>query len=276
MIPIYNSTKTVQKKIRVNKLATLGEYDFNAPHRHNYFEFFYFLDGGGEHIIDFESFEIKSNSIHIVASGQVHEVKRELNSSGFVYLFEIDALQAPSEIIDFLFDHTCYDVKEHSPTYQFIQKDQEYLSQLTQMIWKATNEHLEYEQLIIQNSIQNLCIKCMQTLSNQKNDKIDSIYVAFRKLLFANFREMKKVQDYTSALNISDTVLNDITKTHTGKNTSQLIQNQIILEAKRLLLTGDSVKQTAYKLKYEDPAHFSKFFKINTGYSPTQFLNLHE
>jgi len=40
MIPIYNSTKTVQNKIRVNKLATLGEYDFNAPHRHNYFEFF--------------------------------------------------------------------------------------------------------------------------------------------------------------------------------------------------------------------------------------------
>ena len=45
------------------------------------------------------------------------------------------------------------------------------------------------------------------------------------------------------------------------------------MEAKRLLNTGISIKETAYALNFDDPGHFSKFFKTKTNISPSEFQN---
>ena len=46
------------------------------PHRHNYFELFFFLKGGGFHKVDFVKFNIESNCAHIIAPGQVHQMEQ--------------------------------------------------------------------------------------------------------------------------------------------------------------------------------------------------------
>ena len=97
------------------------------------------------------------------------------------------------------------------------------------------------------------------------------MYVSFRKLLLTNFREFKKVKEYAEQLCVSEKVLGELVKQRTGKSTSEVIYDQIILEAKRLLLTGISTKETAYSLNFKDPAHFSKFFKSKVGCSPSEF-----
>ena len=57
------------------------------PHRHTFFEFFFFTKGGGEHLIDFQNYDIEDRSLHFVAPNQVHFVHRNLVSTGFVVLF---------------------------------------------------------------------------------------------------------------------------------------------------------------------------------------------
>ncbi|NRA13859.1 MAG: AraC family transcriptional regulator [Crocinitomicaceae bacterium] len=274
MIPTHSSDKTNRREIIVNRLSALNEYDFSEAHRHNYFEFFCFINGDGNHIVDFKKFPIESYSIHIVGAGQVHQVNRELNSNGFVYLFELDAINGPPEIIEFLFDHVCYDVDEVSPIYRVDKKDQVSFVMLTEMIWEAHSGSGSLKNLTIQNAIQSLCIKCMDSVQN-RDDKPKSEYAEFRKLLFNEFRTIKKVKDYADQLNITEKSLNELVKAQTGKNTSQVIYNQIILEAKRLIQTGMSAKEVAYDLNFDDPGHFSKFFKTKTGYSPTEFRNVH-
>ena len=57
-----------------------------------------------------------------------------------------------------------------------------------------------------------------------------------------------------------------------GKTVSALINEQIILEAKRYLLaTSGQVKDIADQLGYEDVSYFIRFFKKQTGYSPEAF-----
>jgi len=57
------------------------------------------------------------------------------------------------------------------------------------------------------------------------------------------------------------------------KKPSQIIYDRIIIEAKRLLYFSDlSIKEIAYKLNFDDPSHFSKFFKTNSGQNPSEFL----
>jgi AraC-like DNA-binding protein len=39
---------------------------------------------------------------------------------------------------------------------------------------------------------------------------------------------------------------------------------------------GMSAKETAYDLNFDDPGHFSKFFKTNMGVSPSEYGKIHD
>ena len=54
-----------------------------------------------------------------------------------------------------------------------------------------------------------------------------------------------------------------------SKTPSELIQERVILEAKKLLhLTRKSVKEISFSLNFEDEHYFSRFFKKSVGISP--------
>lgn len=62
-------------------------YDFEKPHRHNFNEVLFFNQGGGTHDIDFTTYQIQNQSIHFVASDNVHLVLREKILQVVVYCF---------------------------------------------------------------------------------------------------------------------------------------------------------------------------------------------
>ena len=96
----------------------------------------------------------------------------------------------------------------------------------------------------------------------------------FLELLEAHVFTHKQVSQYAEMLNLSVYQLNSIAKAALGKTSSELIDEQIVLEAKRCLLaTSNQVNQTAYRLGYEDVSYFIRFFKKQTGYSPEAFRN---
>ena len=73
-------------------------------------------------------------------------------------------------------------------------------------------------------------------------------------------------------MNLSPKRLNEITRKMLGKTITQLIHDRILLEAKReLIFSGRSIKEISYELGFEDPAYFSRFFKKQSGFSPTHF-----
>lgn len=75
-------------------------------------------------------------------------------------------------------------------------------------------------------------------------------------------------------LNITPLYLNEIVKEITGFPASYWIQQETILEARRLLYYTDlDIKQIAYRLGYDDHAYFSRFFKKSTGNTASQFRN---
>ncbi|MFT5861291.1 MAG: AraC family transcriptional activator of pobA [Flavobacteriaceae bacterium] len=274
MIPIHASNSVDNRKVAINKLSKLNDYDFTEAHRHDYFELFFFEDGGGVHIIDFQEIAIQSNSIHIVAPGQVHQMRRELDSSGYVFLFGLDAVQHSPEIEGFLIDQICAIGDERTPTYVMKTEERELMAMLLEESWASNKSKDIYHQSITINALERLCIQCMKLVKPMESYKANE-YGEFRRMLFTSYKEKRKVQDYVDELNISAKSLNELVKKHTGKNVSQHIYDQVILEAKRLLLLGGSAKEVGYELKFEDPAHFSKFFKAQTGSSPSDFLKVH-
>jgi AraC family transcriptional activator of pobA len=80
------------------------------------------------------------------------------------------------------------------------------------------------------------------------------------------------VQFLSSQLNVSASYLSDMLRSLTGQNTQQHIHNHLIEKAKEQLSTSDaSISEIAYKLGFEHPQSFSKFFKLKAGVSPMDF-----
>jgi AraC family transcriptional regulator, transcriptional activator of pobA len=277
MIPIHDLSEVHKKELRMDMLGTLTHYDSTEPHRHNYFEFMVFLKGGGTHIIDFVEFPIQDYSIHIVAPGQVHQVKRALDSIGYVFIFELNLLEQTKEIENLLMNHICFEVTEFAPNYKFEQSFAEELIWNVEKAWKEYSSNEPFKSLVVQNHLQLLFMNCLR----QKNVgnlnvelKNNDVYVNFRRMLNKEYKTLKKVKDYATVLSVSEKQLNDILHQRTGETVSSLIHKQLILEAKRLLNTGIPAKEVAYELNFIDPAHFSKFFKTQTGLSPSEFKNV--
>jgi AraC family transcriptional activator of pobA len=77
---------------------------------------------------------------------------------------------------------------------------------------------------------------------------------------------------FANQLNIHVNHLNKALKEIKGQSTSQLINNRFIQEAKVLLKnTNLTVGEVAWSLGFEEPNHFSSFFKSKTKLTPKQF-----
>jgi AraC-like DNA-binding protein len=94
----------------------------------------------------------------------------------------------------------------------------------------------------------------------------------FRRLLDKHYLTLHKPADYAELLAMSP---NNFTKRCTKyfkKSPSAMIQERLILEAKRQLhLTRRSIKEIAYSLQFSDEFYFSRFFKKFTRVSPQTF-----
>ncbi len=98
-----------------------------------------------------------------------------------------------------------------------------------------------------------------------KDEKLDVVRM-FNLLLEGNFKTEHEVQFYAQALNKSPKTLANLFAIFNYPAPSKLIQRRIALEAKRYLqFTEMSAKEIAYSLGFVSPAHFSRFFKEQTG-----------
>lgn len=80
------------------------------------------------------------------------------------------------------------------------------------------------------------------------------------------------VQSYADHLYIHPNHLNAVVKRITGKTAKQIIQERIIVFAKSLLLSTElDISEVAYRLQFDEPTHFSSFFKRQTGTTPSRF-----
>lgn len=111
-----------------------------------------------------------------------------------------------------------------------------------------------------------------QLITKQLNNAQLDIIRKFNVLVDLHFREKRQVQEYAELLHRSPKTLSNLFGKYGKKSPLQIIQERVALEAKRLLFYTDSqIQEIAYDLGFEDPGHFSKFFKKASGLSPQAF-----
>ena len=96
----------------------------------------------------------------------------------------------------------------------------------------------------------------------------------FVRLVRKFFRKERTVKFYADKLCISPKYLSLVIKESTGRSAAEIIDEYVVLEAKNMLrFSSKNVQQVAYDLNFPNQSSFGKYFKHQTGMSPSEFQN---
>ncbi|MBI1276600.1 MAG: helix-turn-helix domain-containing protein [Anaerolineaceae bacterium] len=91
----------------------------------------------------------------------------------------------------------------------------------------------------------------------------------FQQFINQHYLTYKTVEAYAKLLNVSADYLRQSVKAATGKTAHSLVQERVLLEAKKLLTYSDlNVAEIADYLGYAEPTHFGRLFRRSYGVSP--------
>ena len=247
-----------------------------VPHSHSYYQIIWFFDDGGMHTIDFETYEIKKNSILFIPKDHIHAFDDNLDVNGWLIHFN-ESFFMHNDVDIFLKynifnsqENLCYTIDDHTAKIT--------AGYVDIMRHELQQKHMFGYEDIIRFSLKSLLIILERINQNVEkthitfNNHHELIFAQYKSLIEENYKKGLSVVDYANMLNISSKTLTTITKEVIGKSASQLISERIILGAQRLLKFSTlQIGEIAFKLGFDDASYFVKYFKRYVDVSPSRY-----
>ncbi len=254
-------------------------------HAHDFYSVILFTKGIGSIVINNDSYPVKPQTICIVAPNQMHSFEGLEDVEGIIFFFCQDFYVEEFSFIRLLnlFSYTSQTgTNVCNPCIGL--SDNEF-SPINAVIKSIQNEYELYtpsnnSAVIIRSHLNIMLLKLSElyeTKSGKSNNNDSIIIHSLSHLIDSYFIQEQHLGFYTSAFNISESQLNDICNKHFNCGLKKILQNRLMQEARKLLLSSElSVSEIAYKLNFEDNSYFNKVFKNKTGLTPKRFRDIHK
>jgi AraC-like DNA-binding protein len=235
-----------------------------------------FVRAGGRIGIDFTVFDVKHDAVFFLTAGQFLQLDE--NSRGSMLLYNDEFYCIP------LHDHeVASDELLISNVYNIagVELDSNSSADIYSIFEEIKKEIIQDDirlEEMVRVLLKQIIIKSTRFWKRQQDmHQVTIQHEAgfakyFNRLVENNFLIHHDVASYASMLNITAKALNKRVSKHSRSTPNDIIKKRIILEAKRLLVhTTLTVKEIAYKLGYEDPSYFIRFFSKQVQLAPQSF-----
>lgn len=225
-------------------------------------------------MVDFGEYEVRGRALMVILPGQVHQyISSDAVTTGWFVALDVGMMQEkfrsvledPLRVPGALWPED----SEVRPVLQCLEMIKGIIDRES-----AGN----YDRQIVHGALMVLVALVCSIYVNRQQESPGRVLrprlitQSFRKLLSERYKEMKSPGAYAAEMNLSLSYLNEVVKSTTGFAVSYWIQNEVVLEAKRLLYHSEyNVKEIAHELGYEDHAYFTRMFTKAVGKTPGAF-----
>jgi AraC family transcriptional regulator, transcriptional activator of pobA len=272
------------EEFTINRLKGLhGKPPIQSPaFRTNYFAFLLIEDADGSYKIDNLQFELKPKSFYFTLPGHLKSFNLIKDSDGYMITFSENFLRQFHggdlyKEFPFLLAET---VPVIYPPHDIFQD----LRLLYESIHRQYLAKSDYKYAIIGNLLFALLLKVKELLKKYQHkvsleNRSGEIVRLFKQVLNNRFTQIAagedtllNVKDIAHEMNLSQDHLSKTIKNETGKSVSSWIDERLIAEAQSLLIQTDlPVGDIAYRLTFNDPTNFTKYFKKYIGLTPKAY-----
>ena len=280
-IPVHKLQEHTDQRYILERVDVLSNMDKDAVlmdvHRDDHYIFLIQETGWSKMMVDFNLQVLKENTAFFVLPGQVHDYQgSEKDACG--WFLAIDAGLIPDLFRTVLEDPFLAQkpLVMNDAGIETLVQCLRLVSAVRQQRDSVYSRQCIYSLLgsfvgIVADLYAGRCEGSEGKLSRSR-----VITLEFRQMVAQRSKTLKSPGEYAEALHLSLSYLNEIVKETTGFTVGYWIQQEIVLEAKRLLYYSQcSVKEIAHELGYEDHTYFSRLFKKQVGQTPGEFRGEH-
>lgn len=263
--------------IKISDLYNQHRSILTVPHRAEFYHIIWIQKGSARHFVDFKPIETPENSILFVPKDCVNLFDTSGDYDGKIILFTDSFFGSELRNVQFLQSTILYN-DFHEISKIIIGEDcSEFYSLIKAMEAELLVPNDKAQPVILRNLLHNFLliserVKREQGYQEVKQSADHDYFILFKDLLERNYKTIKSVSKYASDLSISEKRLNKATSQVLDKTPKQLIDERVLLEAKRLLAHSNAtVKEIAFDLGFEEPTNFIKYFRKHTEQTPSEF-----
>lgn len=258
------------------RFHSINGHNPSLPHKIAFFALLIVTDGTGKHQIDFKDYDVEKGTVLKIAKGQLHAFQDNPTYEGYLLIFTEEFILnyfPPSSIslISQLYNY-------HITSPLFFDKDinEEIVRQIsTELYAKDSYAHNNIIAAILNLYLLKL-ERSTRTFGREiNNSKNYDAFIQFKNLVESNYTITRNVKDYVAMMSISSKKLNQILQEFTMNAAKEFIDDYVILETKRLLVsTNNSIKEIAFEVGFDEVTNFTKFFKNKLAMTPKEFKRL--
>ena len=241
------------------------------------YNIFWIEKGDARITIDFVHYDIKENNFFFLNPGQIFSVTSEDKLKGTRIAFGENFYCPKTNDGEIGCNGLLFNNLLGTPKLEIEKSKEKKFTDLLTNIGSSLSQDITAKQELVESYLKILLIELTEykkketVLVDNSGDEGQEILRKFNGLVEDNYSKWHQIGPYAESFGISAT---SFTKklSKLGVSPSKVIYNRIIIQAKRLLyFTPKQVKEIAYELGFDEPAHFSSFFKNKAGQYPADF-----
>lgn len=241
-----------------------------------FFEIIWIKKGEGSCRVDMQRFPIVDDTLYCLFPGQLYFFDPIGEVTGFRISFSQDFLNPDFGLANSRFSEGSGKYEQAATMIQLHDDFQEEADRLVnEMVWEYQNDFpLRFEILkgLLKVFIAYFSRQFKRPTAVTTLTSAQPIFENFIGLVERKFATHKLVNQYADELAVTPNYLSEVVKRSSGFSASHFIHQRVILEAKRMAVTSDvSMKEIAFRIGFEDACQFSKFFKLKTGSTFSEF-----
>lgn len=235
-----------------------------------------FTEGNGIYNNNFKDFEFETGSLFTIRKDNIHKFYQS-TAKGVLLIFKEDFIFNHSNKFEASKNLLLFNELLSSPKIQLSIKE---FNEVVTLINQANIEYLE-----VNDSQSHVIVKCLFQIILTKLFRIKSrgtktfemsgylpLFLDFQRLIETHCFESRKVNYYAEKMNVTTRTLNNITNKIVRLSAKKFINEMFIIKSKRLIINSQhSFTEIAYKVGFDDPSNFFKYFIKYAGISPSKF-----